>query len=333
MSELLKVLVTDYAWSDLDEERAILEPAGATLVVAHNGDEEELAALAPDADGILTCWKLVTRRVIESAPRCVAIGRYGIGLDNIDVGCATSSGIIVTNVPAYCLEEVSDHAMALILACSRKTAFYNWAIKTGTYDLKAGTPLYRLSGKTLGILGFGKIGRVLARKATAFGMRIMAHDPLLDSAQIEQHGAEAVSFDDLLARSDFLSIHVPLTPQTRHLFDGAALQKMKPTAYLINTSRGDVVNPEALRAALDAGWIAGAALDVLSVEPPPADDPLVLHPKTIMTPHAAFNSIESLIDLRRTAASQMADVFRNARPSYVVNPEVLGQPNVRARIK
>lgn len=323
--------MTDYAWSDLDEERTILGAVGATLVVARNGSEEELAALAPEANGILTCWKPVTQRVIERAPRCIAIGRYGIGLDNIDVAYATSAGIVVTNVPAYCLEEVSDHAMAMILACSRKIAFYNWAIKSGVYDLRAGTPLYRLSGKSLGILGFGKIGKTLARKAAAFGMHLLAHDPQLDHFHIEQHGAETVSFEGLLSRADFLSIHVPLTPQTRHLFDYAAFQKMKQTAYLINTSRGDVVNPEALGRALDEGLIAGAALDVLSNEPPAPDDPLVLHPKTIITPHAAFNSVESLLELRRTAASQMAAIFGNAKPPYVVNPEVLERPNARVR--
>src|SRR5258706_4863336 len=176
MSRRWKVLVTDYAWADLTEERAILEAADALLLAAETGEEAELIRIAADVDGILTCWKRVTAGVLNAAVRCQTVGRLGIGLDNIDVACATSLGMVVTNVPAYCLDEVSDHAMGLILACSRKIAFYDRAAKSGVYNLKSGTPLHRLAGKSLGIFGFGKIGKVLARKAGAFGMRILAHD-------------------------------------------------------------------------------------------------------------------------------------------------------------
>ncbi|MBM3775035.1 MAG: C-terminal binding protein, partial [Acidobacteria bacterium] len=239
-----KILVTDYAWADLEEERRILAEAGAELVVAARGDEAELCALAPPVEGILTCWKQVSARVLDSAPGCLSVHRYGIGLDNIDVARATALGMVVTNVPAYCLEEVSDHAMGLMLALSRKIAFYDRQAKSGVYDLAAGAPLYRLSGKTLGLFGAGKIGRTLARKAAAFGMKIIAHDVV----PVASPGIEPVSFDDLLARSDFISIHAPLTPDTRRLFWTEIFRKMKPGAFLINTARGEIVDTGALSA-------------------------------------------------------------------------------------
>ncbi len=258
MSGHWKVLVTDYAWDDLAEERAILEAADASLLVAETGEEAELTRLAADVDGILTNWKRVTAGVLTGAPRCQSVGRLGIGLDNIDVACATTLGMVVTNVPAYCLDEVSDHAMGMILACSRKIAFYDRAAKSGAYDLRSGTPLYRLAGKTLGIFGFGKIGRVLARKAAAFGMRVLANDPLLTPDQAREAGVALMSFDALLGESDFISIHAPLMDATRRIFSHDVFRRMKPTAFLINTARGEIVDTGALIAALDEGLLAGA---------------------------------------------------------------------------
>ena len=324
-----KVLITDYAWKTLGPEREILEKAGAALLVAETGGEEELIHLAPAADGILTCWKQVTEPVIRSAERCLAIGRYGIGLDNIAVACATALGIVVTNVPAYCLEEVSDHAMALLLSIARKVTAFDRAIKSGVYNLQAETPLYRLRGRTLGILGFGRIGRTLARKALAFGLRVIAYDPLFQkSAEFAE--VEPVGFEDLLRRSDYISIHVPSTPETRHAFNRDAFRLMKPSSVLINTARGDVVDEDALLWALDSNEIAGAALDVLTKEPPDPAYSLIRHPKVLATPHAAFNSEESLLELQKTAATQMAAVLSGEIPQSVVNPEVLKQSNLRA---
>jgi D-3-phosphoglycerate dehydrogenase len=327
-----KVLITDYAWKSLDPEREILGKAGATLVVAETGSEEELEHLAPTADGILTCWKNVTEPVIRKAERCLAIGRYGIGLDNIAVPCATTLGIVVTNVPAYCLEEVSDHAMALLLSCARKVTASDRAIRSGVYNLQAQTPLYRLRGRILGILGLGKIGRTLARKALAFGFKVIAYD-LLFQPSPELAEVESVSFEDLLRRSDYISIHIPFTPASRHLFSRDAFRMMKRSAILINTARGDVVDEDGLLWALESGEIAGAALDVLSKEPPDPAYALLRHPNVVVTPHAAFNSVESLLELQETAATQMASVLSGALPEFVVNPEVLKQPNLRAAFR
>ena len=329
----LRVLVTDYAWESLEPETEILRTAGAELVVATTGDEEELIRLAGDVDAILTCWKSVTRKVIERARACQIIGRYGIGLDNIDVSYATESGILVTNVPAYCLEEVSDQAMALLLACARKVVFFDRAIKGGEYSLQLGSPLYRIRGRTLGILGFGKIGRTLYRKASGFGLKIIVFDPYLDPGSIEDYDVTLVGFDRLLRESDFISIHAPLSPETENLFGVSAFRQMKNTAFVINTSRGGVIDSAGLLEALEEAEIAGAALDVLPEEPPEVNDPLIHHPKAIVTPHAAFYSEESVLDLQRIAARQIADVLSGKLPESVVNGEVLDQPNLRARLE
>ena len=328
----MKILVTDYAWDDLEIEKKILGMVDATLVAAETGAEEELVNLAPLANGILTNWKKVTERVIANAPKCIAIGRYGVGLDNIDVRYATKMGIVVTNVPAYCLEEVSDHAMALLLSLARKVTFYDRAIKNGDYQLRSGAPLLRVRDETLGIVGYGKIGRVMRRKAHAFGLNVIAFDEYAQEKAQPEDGVKYVTFAQLLEQSDYISIHTPLTPETRHLFNFDAFRQMKPTAYIINTARGDIIDREALLKALENGLIAGAGLDVLSQEPPDPGDPLVSHPRTIVTPHAAFNSVESVEDLRRTAASQMADLLSGKIPDFVVNPEVLKQSNIRIRL-
>jgi D-3-phosphoglycerate dehydrogenase len=324
-----RVLVSDYAWKDLEIEKAILARVDANLLAAETGAEDELRVLATEADGILTCWKPITAKVIQAARECVAVGRYGIGLDNIDVAEATRHGIVVTNVPSYCVEEVSDHALALLLSLARKVTFYDRAIKSGVYDLQAGTPLFRVRGRILGIVGFGKIGRALYHKARGLGLKVIVFDPYVDRASLSGFEVEVVDFHGLLEQSDFISLHVPLTPETQGLFNLAALRQMKPGAFLINTSRGHLIDAEALREALDKGIIAGAGLDVLPVEPPAPGDPLVGHPRTIITPHAAFNSEESLIDLRETAAKQMAAVLCGTRPENIVNPEVLKQANLR----
>ena len=231
----------------------------------------------------------------------------------------TQRGIPVTNVPAYCVDEVAEHALALLFALARRVAFFHHRAKGGEYDLGAGGPIRRIRGRTLGIAGFGKIGQALAQRALALGLETIAWNraPIETDLPVVQ-----VEFEELLARSDFVSIHLPLTEETRRLFDGAALARMRPTACLINTARGPIIDPEALGAALEAGRLAGAALDVHDREPPDLSDPLYRDERVIVTPHAAFASVESLETLRETALRQAIDMLAGRRPEHVVNPEV-----------
>lgn len=310
-----RVLLTDYAWPNLDLEREILTAADAELVVAPSGDEETLISLAEPVDAILTCWARVTARVIRAAPRCRIVGRLGIGLDNIDVAECTARRIPVTNVPDYCLTEVAEHTLALLLSLGRKIAFFHAETKAGRYQLQAGAPLRRMAGQTLGIVGLGNIGRTLADKAAALGLRVLA----TTRTRRVHPGVTLVPLDELLAASDYVSLHLPLSPETRHLIGARELGLMKASAYLINTSRGGLIDHAALAEALDAGRIAGAALDVQDPEPPPLAEPPYCDPRVIVTPHAAFVSLESLEDLRRRATIQVVDRLAGHPPANVVN--------------
>lgn len=321
-----RVLVTDYTWDNTEAEAAVLAEADAELVVAKAGDPTELASLVVDADAILTCFKQVPAEVIRAGQHLQVIGRYGIGVDNIDVVEASRLGIIVTNVPAYCLDEVAEHALGLLLGLARNIPAYNTAVRDGNWDLKAGRRLFRMAGQTLGIVGFGKIGQTLATKASGFGVRVLAYDPLMDAERIRARGAEPSDLDDLLRRSDLVSLHVPLTDATRHLIDARRLRIMKPTAFLVNTSRGGIIDLEALREALSQGWIAAAGLDVFEPERLPPDHPLLTLPNLVATPHVAFYSEESVLELERKAARNVADVFMGRLPESVVNRDVLQLP-------
>ncbi len=324
----MKVLITDYVWPNVEIERGILATIGADAVVAPDGSEATLAGLAGGCDAIMTCFAQVTPTVLRAADRCVHVARYGIGVDNIAVETASELGMVVTNVPAFCVDEVAEHTLGLLLACARKIPSYNQATHSGRWDNLMGRPLFRVRGSTLGIVGFGKIGRALARKASGLEMRILAYDPLLKPGDQNTPGVEVVDFESLLRQSDFISLHLPLTPETRGLMGEANLRKMKPTAYLLNCSRGPIVDTTALELALREGWIAGAGLDVMPQEPPAADDPLLAREKLLLTPHASFYSEQSLVELQTRAAEEVARVLSGQKPLNVVNPEVL--PRARA---
>lgn len=317
------VLVTDYAWPDLELEQSILAEAGAEIVAAPTGVEQELVLLAADADAIMTCWAQVAERVIEAAPKLRVVSRYGIGLDNIPVDLCTRRRIPVTYVPDYCVEEVSDHALALLLACARNVAFFHLKTKQGEYDLKAGPPMRRLRGQVLGLVGLGRIARTLVPKAKGLGLHVIAATPSGNAYGLD---VEMVSLDELLARSDYVSLHLPSTRETRHRIGAAQLARMKPTAYLINTSRGALVDEAALADALERRQIGGAALDVFDPEPPDLSRPLLRSERVVVTPHAAFWSAESLEELRRRTATQVVDVLSGRTPENVVNPEVYQPP-------
>jgi D-3-phosphoglycerate dehydrogenase len=315
-----KVLLTDFAWPDLDIERAILAEYDAELVVSPSGDPNVLKQLAPDADAIMTNWVDVRADVINAADKCRIISRFGIGLDCVDVQQATQRGIPVTNVPDYCLIEVAEHTLALLLALARKLHVFHANARAGRYDLSAGFPLRRIEGQTLGIVGFGNTGRKVAEKATAFGLRVIATSR---TRRDDLPGVTWTDLDGLLSASDYVSLHVPLTAQTRHLIGAAQLARMRPTAFLINTARGGLIDHDALAAALKNDEIGGAALDVQEPEPPDLSRPPYNDPRVIVTPHAAFYSNESVDELRRRAARQVGVRLAGGRPENVVNSDVL----------
>jgi D-3-phosphoglycerate dehydrogenase / 2-oxoglutarate reductase len=317
------VVVTDHPWPSVEAEVEALARVGAEPLFAPTGAEEELVELVRDAEAILTCFALVTPRVVRAGRRLQVIGRYGVGVDNIAVAEATALGIPVTNVPSYCEHEVAEHALALMLALARRVLVFDRGVRAGDWSLGRGQPIHRIAGSTLGIVGFGHIGRTLAGKAKGLGMRVVVHHPRLPGAQLRAAGVDAVSLDELAAEADFVSLHVPLSEETRHIVDSSFLRAMKRTAFLVNTARGAVVDRNALVEALRRGWIAGAALDVFEPERLAPDDPLLAAPNLIATPHVAYYSEESLVDLGRLAAENVAAVLDGRRPAALVNPEVL----------
>jgi D-3-phosphoglycerate dehydrogenase len=324
------VLVTDYAWPSLDPERAILAAAGAEIVVADSGDEDELVDLSSHADAILTNWKPVTARLLAHATRCTTVARYGVGLDNIDVAAATELGIVVTNVPDFCVEEVSDHALALVLALSRRIVDFAGQTRSGGWDNKAFGDMHRLSGQTLGLIGFGRIARRVAGKARPFGYRVLAYSPSLTPGNHD--GVTAATFEQVLRSSDVVSLHAPATPSTRNMIGESELAMMRPGSLLVNTARGALVDEDALRRALMEGRLGGAGLDVMDEEPPPPDHPLRSTPGVVMTPHASFYSVESVRELQETAADNVAAVLGGRLPRTVVNPDVLTSPHLRTHL-
>jgi D-3-phosphoglycerate dehydrogenase len=317
------VLVTDHTWPSVEPEAEVLRRVGARLVVAETGEESELLALVPKADAILTCFARVSPNVVRAGERLQVIGRYGIGVDNIAVEQATKLGIPVTNVPAYCLDEVAEHALALLLTLARGVHVYDRAIREGHWELSRGAPLHRVAGRTLAIVGFGKIGQALARRAAGLGLRVLAVDRAARRGAIEALGAEPAGLDEALAQADFVSLHCPLTDETRGLIDESRLRRMKPTAFLVNSARGGLVDHGALLRALREGRIAGAALDVFDPEPLEVDHPLLRQPNLVATPHVAFYSEESLVDLEVRAAENVAAILDGRMPASVVNSEVL----------
>jgi D-3-phosphoglycerate dehydrogenase / 2-oxoglutarate reductase len=325
-----KVLVTDVAWPTTDAERDVLAAAGADLVLAPSGDPVELARLAADADAILTCFAKVTAEVLDAAPRCRTVARYGVGVDNIDVAHATSLGMVVSNVPVYCVDEVADSALLGILALARRLLPLTRDVAAGRWGGDVPGTGTRLRGKVLGLVGLGVIGSALAARAQVIGLDVIAYD--LSGRPVP--GVRVVdSLDELLAEADAVSLHVPLTERTHHLIGAEQLAAMKPSAWLVNTARGPLVDTEALLAALDGGEIAGAALDVTDPEPLPADHPLRTRDDIVLTPHTAFSSDGSLVELATRAATNVVDVLQGRVPATVVNPDVLDSSALRAPLE
>jgi D-3-phosphoglycerate dehydrogenase len=278
---------------------------------------EAIVAAAADADALLVTYAKLTADVIGRLDRCQVIGRFGIGTDNIDLGAAAAAGIVVTYAPVYCLDEVSDHAMALLLTLARKTALGNNLVHGGRWEIGV-VPIGRLRDRTLGLVGFGNIPQRVAPKAQAFGIDVIATDPYAPEQAFERLGVARAGFEELLGSSGYVSVHAPLTPETAGMFNSAAFDWMRPGALLVNTARGPLVDVEALADALEAGKIAGAALDVMPQEPPPADCGLLGRPDVILTPHTGLCSEEALLDLQTTVATDVASPLSGGVPRFPV---------------
>ena len=318
-----RVVITDLDFPSSEPEVAVLSRVPAEVELFQCRTPEEVLEAASEADGLIVQYAPITREVIKGLRRCRVIARYGVGVDTVDLAAASEAGIAVCNVPDYCIDEVSDHALALMLACARYVPRLNHSVRSGVWSVTAVAPrMERLSGQRLGLVGFGAIARAVARKAQVFGLGVSALDPFVDEATMASAGVEKASdLTALLSASDFISLHVPLIPSTSHLIGQLQLSLMKPTAYLINTSRGGLVDEEALYTTLAAGRIAGAALDVVENEPLRPDDPLLSLDNLIVTPHAAFYSQSSIVELQTRAAEAVATALTGGVPRSVLNRE------------
>jgi len=313
------IAVTDSVFPSLDPAKAALARLNPTYRMAKSASPDDILAVARDADALLITYAKITREIIGQLTKCKAIGRFGLGVDNIDLPAAKEKGIAVNYVPDYCIREVSDHTMALLLSLIRKVPLSNKLVQAGRWEMPAVVPIRRIEGTVLGLVGFGHIPRLVAPKAQAFGIKVIAYDPFAKAELFKTTNVESVDFDTLLQRSDYVSVHAPLMPQTRGMMNAAAFAKMKKGAYIVNTARGPLIDEPALIAALDAGQIGGAGLDVVTTEPLAKDSPLLGRDNVIVSPHTAFYSIEALEELQSKCASDVARVLSGEKAVYPIS--------------
>lgn len=318
-----RVVIVNLGYPSFDTEQDILAPVDADVVPAEFdcSTEDEVIAAAGEAHAILVREAPVSRRVIDALGQCRAIVRYGVGVDNIDLEAAAAKGIFVANVPGYGTEEVSDHAVALLLSCIRNLLQRDQSLRKGRFETDIDDQIYRTSGKILGLIGYGRISQAVHRKWKGFEpSRVLVYDPYADPRLIAANGGEAVDPKRLLTESDYVSLHAPLTPETRHLINNTALERMKPTAILINTARGELVDEAALAEALTQKRILAAGLDVFESEPIPSDHPLIGLPNVVLTSHVGWYSQNSVRELQTRAAMEVKRILSGERPECWVNP-------------
>jgi D-3-phosphoglycerate dehydrogenase len=314
-----RVVITYAKFQDASIEEGILREAGCEVIVSGPVVTDELRELVRSADALMVGIDRWDRDSIQTLDRCRIICRVGTGVDAIDIPAATEKGIWVTNIPDYSIDEVSSHAIALMMALARHLFPHRQQGRQGIWRYRAGTPIRRLANQTLGVIGLGRIGKASARKGRGLGLRVIAYDPYIPDSDFASVDAERVGFDTLMRESDFITLHVPLTDETRRMIDARALSLMKPTAFLINTARGEVVDVPDLVQAVQAEILAGAALDVLPVEPPDLDDPVLHEERIIVTPHIGWASTEAGIDSRIRGSEDVVRVIRGERPKYPLN--------------
>jgi D-3-phosphoglycerate dehydrogenase len=324
MAAKTKVVLTDYVWESVDVERKILG-ADVDLVPLQTKKPDEFIAQAADCVALLNTYAgPITADVMAKMPKCKIIARYGIGVDTIDLEAATAAGIIVTNNPTYCIEEVAEHTMALLLSAARKITFYDRQVRAGTWAVPPGKPMFRLAGSTLGLVGFGNISRAVAVRAAAFGMKVLYADPFVKQGQFDVPGTK-VELNDLLKQSDYVSLHAPLMPQTKKMMNDETFGLMKPKAVLINCGRGPLIDTDALVRALDAKKIGGCAVDTTDPEPLPNPHPLRGRENVIINPHAAWYSEQAMVGLQEGAPNEVRRVLSGEWPINVVNKAVKGK--------
>ncbi|MGA2613978.1 MAG: C-terminal binding protein [Spirochaetia bacterium] len=317
--ERQRIVVTDSETRSMEIEIEEAKKHEMDLIRADCKREDEVIELAKDADAVLVDMAPITRRVIETLKKCKVIVRYGIGYDNIDLGAATDAYIYVANLPGYCIDEVSSHAVALTLAASKKLFQYSRDVKAGVWDIEKQLPMIDLRASRVGVVGLGNIGRAYARKMRTFSDDIVAYDPFIKQKDIADTGIKMLALEELLRTSDIISLHIPVTEETRNMFGERQLKIMKSTAFLINTARGAIVDENALYEALKAGIIAGAGLDALIVEEPNSKNPLFELDNVIVTPHVAFYSKTALRNMHRMAVQTAIKVLMGEIPDNVLN--------------
>jgi D-3-phosphoglycerate dehydrogenase len=316
------VIHTDPHHTDFRHERAELDTIGATLVIRHVTTEDEVAHACADADALLVTYARIGRTALCGMPKLRIVVRTGVGYDTVDLAAATARKVMVCNVPDYCVSDLAEHTLALLLAWWRRIGELDRQVRTEGWGRPI-RPVYRLEGKTLGILGLGRMGQAVAARAKGFGVRLIGFDPYIPPPVFTALGLERVAVDDLCRQADIVTIHSPLTAETRHLICRQTLSLMKPTAVIVNTARGGLVSTEDLVVAIREGRIAGAALDVVEEEPLPMDHPIRSLPRVLLTPHAAWYSEEAEPELRRRAAQIVVQGLRGERPASLLNPQVL----------
>jgi D-3-phosphoglycerate dehydrogenase len=315
-----KVLLTDYEFEHLQYEEEVFQESGLDIefIKAQCKTEEEVIEQAKHADAILNQYAPVSRRVIESLENTKIISRYGVGVNTIDLDAAKEKGITVANVPDYGMEEVSNHALALLLSWARKVTLLNNEVKKGNWDFKACVPIHRFNEQTVGVLGFGRIPRRFIEKVKPLGFKTAAYDPFVSAEDMAAVGVQKMELDEIIRESDFLSVHVPLIDDTFHLINEERLNQMKRNAVIINTARGPIIDEKALADALEKGIIAGAALDVTEDEPVSINSPLLKMDNVIITPHSAWYSEEAMIELRQKAAKNIVHVLSGEKTPYAL---------------
>lgn len=315
-----KVLLTDYEFAHLEYEEQVFNESGLDIefIKKQCTTEEEVIEHAKEADALLNQYAPISKRVIDSLERTKVISRYGVGVNTIDIDAAQAKNITVANVPDYGMEEVSNHALALLLSWARKVTLLNNEVKQGNWDFKACVPIHRFDKQTVGVLGFGRIPRRFIEKVKPLGFQTAAYDPFVSAEEMAAAGVRKMELDEIIKESDYLSVHVPLIKETHHLLNADRFSQMKKNAVIINTARGPIIDEKALIDALEQGMIAGAALDVTEEEPVSKTSPLLQMDNVIITPHSAWYSEEAMVELRQKAAKNIVQVLKGEQTPYAL---------------